>query len=151
MSKHLGDEYDKRVLALHAEGLSRAQIAKRMGTTRNAICGKLHRLLGRTRPHPIKRPSPVDAPMIKRSPMLCLPAPPKLLALPPPSRPSTIEIGAHVVWTDAGRYKLRERHRDVGPGIITHIHYWKDAPPSITIKFPRRVDVAYIYDVELVR
>ena len=37
---------DKRLLALQAEGLSAAQIAKKLGTSRNAVIGRARRLRG---------------------------------------------------------------------------------------------------------
>jgi hypothetical protein len=40
----LPSDDDTLILALDAEGLTRTQIAARLGVTRNVICGKLHRL-----------------------------------------------------------------------------------------------------------
>jgi GcrA cell cycle regulator len=44
-----------RLRALWDEGLSTAEIGRRLGTTKNAVVGKVHRLKLRSRPTPIRR------------------------------------------------------------------------------------------------
>jgi GcrA cell cycle regulator len=43
-----------KITALWAEGLSRAEIGRRMGITKNAVVGKVHRLGLPARPSPLK-------------------------------------------------------------------------------------------------
>jgi GcrA cell cycle regulator len=49
------DETIARLRALWAEGLSTAEIGRRMGISKNAVVGKAHRLLLASRPSPIRR------------------------------------------------------------------------------------------------
>jgi hypothetical protein len=46
---------DTRLLQLHTEGCSASQIAERLGTTRGAIIGRLHRVLGKRFPSDVER------------------------------------------------------------------------------------------------
>jgi GcrA cell cycle regulator len=49
------EETIARIQALWAEGLSTAEIGRRMGITKNAVVGKAHRLNLPARPSPIRR------------------------------------------------------------------------------------------------
>src|SRR3954466_10021133 len=49
------EETIARIRALWAEGLSTAEIGRRMGITKNAVVGKAHRLNLPARPSPIRR------------------------------------------------------------------------------------------------
>jgi GcrA cell cycle regulator len=49
------DETIARLRVLWAEGLSTAEIGRRMGISKNAVVGKAHRLLLASRPSPIRR------------------------------------------------------------------------------------------------
>ncbi len=49
------DESIARLRVLWAEGLSTAEIGRRMGISKNAVVGKAHRLLLTSRPSPIRR------------------------------------------------------------------------------------------------
>ncbi len=49
------DETIERLRALWAEGLSTAEIGRRMGISKNAVVGKAHRLNLQARPSPIRR------------------------------------------------------------------------------------------------
>ncbi len=49
------EETIARIRALWAEGLSTAEIGRRMGVTKNAVVGKAHRLNLPARPSPIRR------------------------------------------------------------------------------------------------
>ncbi len=49
------DEVIERLKALWAEGLSTAEIGRRMGISKNAVVGKAHRLALPARPSPIRR------------------------------------------------------------------------------------------------
>ena len=49
------DETIARIRALWAEGLSTAEIGRRMGISKNAVVGKAHRLNLPARPSPIRR------------------------------------------------------------------------------------------------
>ena len=49
------DETIARLKLLWAEGLSTAEIGRRMGISKNAVVGKAHRLLLASRPSPIRR------------------------------------------------------------------------------------------------
>jgi GcrA cell cycle regulator len=49
------DEIIERLRALWAEGLSTAEIGRRMGISKNAVVGKAHRLNLPARPSPIRR------------------------------------------------------------------------------------------------
>lgn len=70
--------------ALWDEGLSTAEIARRLGVTKNAICGKAHRLDLPARTSPI-RAAGDRSPYRRRAPLLVtLPPLPSLAAAPPP-------------------------------------------------------------------
>jgi GcrA cell cycle regulator len=56
------DDVIARLKALWAEGLSTAEIGRRMGISKNAVVGKAHRLALDSRPSPIRRGGPGDAP-----------------------------------------------------------------------------------------
>ena len=56
------DEVIERLKTLWAEGVSTAEIGRRIGVSKNAVVGKAHRLLLEARPSPIRRGSPAAAP-----------------------------------------------------------------------------------------
>lgn len=56
------EETIARLRALWAEGLSTAEIGRRMGISKNAVVGKAHRLNLPARPSPIRRDAPGAAP-----------------------------------------------------------------------------------------
>jgi len=56
------DETIERLRALWAEGLSTAEIGRRMGISKNAVVGKAHRLNLPARPSPIRRDGSGAAP-----------------------------------------------------------------------------------------
>lgn len=89
-----------RLRALWTEGLSTAEIGRRMGVTKNAVVGKAHRLNLSARPSPIRRAVPPDGepraaavrrvtgptlpPLVEARP---LPAPPVVSVAPVEARP----------------------------------------------------------------
>ncbi len=89
-----------RIRALWAEGLSTAEIGRRMGVSKNAIVGKAHRLNLPARPSPIRRDraaAPPRPPAVRRVVGPTLPplsepaatvAPPPVLTAPRPVAPS---------------------------------------------------------------
>jgi GcrA cell cycle regulator len=82
-----------RLRALWAEGLSTAEIGRRMGISKNAVVGKAHRLTLPARPSPIRRdaaprPAPVPrAPRPAPAPLQRLVSPPVLRPAAPPAPP----------------------------------------------------------------
>ena len=56
------DDVISRLKALWAEGLSTAEIGRRLGVSKNAVVGKAHRLSLDARPSPIRRSVPGEAP-----------------------------------------------------------------------------------------
>ncbi len=56
------DDVISRLKALWAEGLSTAEIGRRMGVSKNAVVGKAHRLCLEARPSPIRRGVPGEQP-----------------------------------------------------------------------------------------
>lgn len=89
------EETIARIRALWAEGLSTAEIGRRMGISKNAVVGKAHRLSLPARPSPIRRTpgekkaQPRQVPRRLHGPTL-----PALKsskhAPPPPSRPAAV-------------------------------------------------------------
>ncbi len=89
-----------RLRAFWTEGLSTAEIGRRMGVTKNAVVGKAHRLNLSARPSPIRRALSADSepraaavrrvtgptlpPLVEARP---LPAPPVVAAAPVDARP----------------------------------------------------------------
>src|SRR5579872_4291029 len=83
-----------RLRALWDEGLSTAEIGRRLGVTKNAVVGKSHRLDLPARPSPIRRegddsctrmphaPRPPRAPLVTLAPLASTAAP---APLPPPT------------------------------------------------------------------
>ena len=95
------DEVIDRLKTLWAEGVSTAEIGRRLGVSKNAVVGKAHRLSLEARPSPIRRGAPGDAPkrsavrrvvgptlpamapvVADREPVIV--APPPVVASPPP-------------------------------------------------------------------
>jgi GcrA cell cycle regulator len=77
------DETIARLRELWAEGLSTAEIGRRMAVSKNAVVGKAHRLNLTARPSPIRR----DGPALPRTPMprrVVGPTLPPLTVAPPP-------------------------------------------------------------------
>ena len=109
----------ERLRALWAEGLSTAEIGRRMGISKNAVVGKAHRLNLAARPSPIRRdatprpapvpraPRPVPAPLQRLAP-----APSMRLPVQPASAPvtSTASVPTPMVRTfPAARPRLGAR------------------------------------------
>lgn len=67
---------------LWSEGLSTAEIGKRLGISKNAVVGKAHRLHLNSRPSPIKRVGP--RPAVVRPPAHVRPAAPAAASAPAP-------------------------------------------------------------------
>jgi GcrA cell cycle regulator len=71
-----------RLRALWAEGHATAEIARRLGCTKNAVIGKAHRLNLPARPSPIRRDRPPRSVRAPRAPAVTIPT------LPSVSRPA---------------------------------------------------------------
>ena len=98
-----------RLKALWAEGVSTAEIGRRIGVSKNAVVGKAHRLLLDARPSPIRRGAPTPAPKRAAVPrtvgptlptMVPAPAPPERsrvapAAPPPPPAPAPVLRAVH--------------------------------------------------------
>lgn len=74
---------------LWSEGLSTAEIGKRLGISKNAVVGKAHRLHLNSRPSPIKRVGP--RPAIVRQPTHVRQAAPAMASAPAP-QPAPMRI-----------------------------------------------------------
>ena len=74
----------KTLMALWAEGISTLEIGRRLGVTKNAVVGKVHRL-GLP-----KRQSPINS--SPRAPRAAKPAEPTRAAPPPPSVPLSADM-----------------------------------------------------------
>jgi GcrA cell cycle regulator len=82
------DETIARLKLLWAEGLSTAEIGRRMGISKNAVVGKAHRLLLASRPSPIRRESEGSRPSRPAAARRVVgPTLPSFAAAPPASRP----------------------------------------------------------------
>lgn len=77
----------ERLKALWAEGLSTAEIGRRMGISKNAVVGKAHRLNLSARPSPIRRDAVVRPAPVPRLPRPVL-APVQRLVRAPVMRPA---------------------------------------------------------------
>jgi GcrA cell cycle regulator len=73
---------------LWSEGLSTAEIGKRLGISKNAVVGKAHRLHLNSRPSPIKRVGP--RPAVVRQPSHARPAVPAAPAPAPQPAPTRV-------------------------------------------------------------
>ncbi len=85
------DEVIDRLRLLWAEGLSTAEIGRRLGVSKNAVVGKAHRLSLPPRPSPIRRGQPGDMPRppsIRRVTGPTLPAMAAPVAVPPAAPPA---------------------------------------------------------------
>lgn len=88
----------EQLRALWAEGLSTAEIGRRMGISKNAVVGKAHRLNLPSRPSPIRRsakpssPRPATVPRAVSAAVaaaaVVTPLTPRPSAPPPPPRPA---------------------------------------------------------------
>jgi GcrA cell cycle regulator len=86
------EEVIGRLRALWAEGLSTAEIGRRMAISKNAVVGKAHRLNLPSRPSPIRRGTGEPRPVVRRVvgptlPPLPAHSLPTHSLPPPPSRP----------------------------------------------------------------
>ena len=79
------DEAIGRLRALWADGLSTAEIGRRMGITKNAVVGKAHRLQLSSRPSPIRRERRVEPVRLRRPAAVERPAERAPAALLPPA------------------------------------------------------------------
>ncbi len=79
-----------RLRALWADGLSTAEIGRRMGITKNAVVGKAHRLQLSSRPSPIRRERRIEPVRLRRPPAIERPAEraPAPVFPPAPLRPA---------------------------------------------------------------
>lgn len=77
------DEVIERLRAFWAEGLSTAEIGRRMGVSKNAVVGKAHRLALPPRPSPIRRNAAGQAPKRSVTPRALGPTLPSLGASAP--------------------------------------------------------------------
>src|SRR3954465_6628640 len=102
------EETIARIRALWAEGLSTAEIGRRMGISKNAVVGKAHRLNLPARPSPIRRETEGEAAVRPAAPPRKPVAPPPLRAPAPPPRkpappPAAAGAGAAAPYRGAGR------------------------------------------------
>jgi len=79
------EETIARLRALWAEGLSTAEIGRRMAISKNAVVGKAHRLNLPARPSPIRREGASGAPRPVTPRRVTGPTLPPLSAAPPPA------------------------------------------------------------------
>ena len=100
------DEAIERLRALWAEGLSTAEIGRRMNISKNAVVGKAHRLNLPARPSPIRRDAAGAAPRpapVRRAVGVTLPPlnvsaeVPAPVAAPPPVRSEPREAAVRPV------------------------------------------------------
>ncbi len=100
------DETIERLRALWAEGLSTAEIGRRMGISKNAVVGKAHRLNLPARPSPIRRDGSGAAPR---------PTAPRRVTGPtlPPLR--TTEVAEPVVAAPRPVFQPKPAAREVAP------------------------------------
>ncbi len=92
------DEVIDRLKTLWGEGVSTAEIGRRIGVSKNAVVGKAHRLLLEPRPSPIRRGPPATAAVAKRPavrrtvgptlPSMTSAPPERERAAPPPLAPA---------------------------------------------------------------
>ncbi len=82
-----------RLRALWSEGLSTAEIGRRLGVSKNAVVGKAHRLVLPARPSPIKREGggSRSRPSVRRIAGPTLPPLPSAAARPMPPLPARTE------------------------------------------------------------
>lgn len=85
-----GPDAIETLRALWAEGLSTAEIGRRMGVSKNAVVGKAHRLNLPARPSPIRRDgASAPRPAVARAPVRRS-LPPRPVAPPPPPPPAPV-------------------------------------------------------------
>jgi GcrA cell cycle regulator len=75
---------------LWSEGLSTAEIGKRLGISKNAVVGKAHRLHLNSRPSPIKRVGP--RPAVVRQPHVRPAAAPAVASSAPAPQPTPVRV-----------------------------------------------------------
>lgn len=86
------DEVIERLRAFWAEGHSTAEIGRRLGVTKNAVVGKVHRLSLTPRPSPIQRGAPGAAPRNAPPPLAPMAQPVPEMIVPPPPRPQAAPL-----------------------------------------------------------
>lgn len=85
----------ERLKALWAEGLSTAEIGRRMGISKNAVVGKAHRLNLPARPSPIRQDAAARAAAVARPRPAAAPIQ-RLVQTPPPPPPPPCPAAAPV-------------------------------------------------------
>jgi GcrA cell cycle regulator len=94
------DDVIDRLKALWMEGLSTAEIGRRMGVSKNAVVGKAHRLALAARPSPIRRGPPGEAPKRPAAKRVTGPTlPPMEVAPVREAAPVVVAVRAPVVAT----------------------------------------------------
>ncbi len=87
------DERISQLRSLWSEGLSTAEIGRRLGISKNAVVGKAHRLHLPARPSPIRNP-PAFRSMPRRT---AAPPPPRVMIEPPPApKPEPAKVVARI-------------------------------------------------------
>ncbi len=118
------------------EGLSTAEIGKRLGISKNAVVGKAHRLHLDSRPSPIKRIGP--RPAMHRSLVHARPAAPAAPAPAPRPAPRVVELSSQTCrWPighpgDPGFHFCTERAIQGKPYCVEHaaVAYVKAKPKA---------------------
>ena len=81
------DDVITRLKTLWAEGHSTAEIGRRIGVSKNAVVGKVHRLLLEARPSPIRRGGGGEPPKAETVRRVSGPTLPTMETAPPPEPP----------------------------------------------------------------
>lgn len=94
--KHLPEDVVINMIAMWEKGMTGAEIAKELGTTRNAVMGKLHRLKLEGRVAPKKAMEPVDTVNLP-NPLSAQKAPPVKPVEPKKPKPTLITLPSKTV------------------------------------------------------
>lgn len=130
------DQIIGQLRALWAEGLSTAEIGRRMGVSKNAVVGKAHRLSLPPRPSPIRR----DGPALRRTAALPRAVGSTLPPLTPASQPVPAPVAAMAARPAESPVPVAARapmaQDPVRPAPVPEVER-RPAPPLRAVSAPR--------------
>lgn len=119
----------EQLVELWDAGITTAEIARRLGTTKNSVVGKAHRLFLKPRPSPIRRAyGPQREPKLVTPKLVTFPELPPVVEVVPPPPPKPVFVAPKRVEVDVVRPAAPgERHCQWLHGSPSNLNYCQNA------------------------